>query len=307
LQGNEKITCEEVSEALTYFIKKYWQDTQRPTLLSICCEAVGGDPYMTVPIAIPLMLISGAIDIHDDIIDESRSKRSRPTVFGKFGKEIALLTSDALLFKGFLALNEALQTEAYKGKEEAIKDIILSGFFELGNAEALELKLRKRIDVNPHTYLQIVEKKAADVEVHSKIGGIMGNGSKEQIKTLSNYGRMLGTLIILIDDFFDMLDYKELAHRIRKEHLPLPLLYALQNSKFKSKIKSVIKNQKRITHRDAAKILEITEEAGSMETAKHLIVDLSYKTDGQLKTLEHKENLKIFKQIAMLPLTKYES
>ena len=67
----EKIESKEVREALTYFINEYWHDVTRPAILSLACEAVGGDPNITTPIAVPLILISGAIDIHDDIIDQS--------------------------------------------------------------------------------------------------------------------------------------------------------------------------------------------------------------------------------------------
>ncbi|MFQ5759241.1 MAG: polyprenyl synthetase family protein, partial [Candidatus Bathyarchaeia archaeon] len=102
----EEIECKEVREALNYFMTKYWQDRARPTLLSLCCEAVGGDPEATIPVAIPLSLISGGIDIHDDIIDQSKIKDGRPTVYGKFGEEIALLVGDALLFKGLTFLHD---------------------------------------------------------------------------------------------------------------------------------------------------------------------------------------------------------
>jgi len=57
----EKIECKEVREALKYFMTEYWHDVARPALLSLVCEAVGGDPYITTPIAIPMTLISGAI------------------------------------------------------------------------------------------------------------------------------------------------------------------------------------------------------------------------------------------------------
>ncbi|MFX0203169.1 MAG: hypothetical protein ACFFCW_44255, partial [Candidatus Hodarchaeota archaeon] len=39
---SERIECKEISDALTYFMTKYWLDTARPTLLSLACEAVGG-------------------------------------------------------------------------------------------------------------------------------------------------------------------------------------------------------------------------------------------------------------------------
>lgn len=83
----EKIESKEVKEALDYFVNECWHDVTRPALLSLVCEAVGGDPDITTPIAISMSLISGGIDIHDDIIDQSETKGERPTVFGKFGKD----------------------------------------------------------------------------------------------------------------------------------------------------------------------------------------------------------------------------
>ena len=131
--------------------------------MSICCEAVGGDPNATIPFAVPLSLISGALDIQDDIIDQSKTKHGQPTVYGKYGKEIAILTADALLFKGFTLLYEAC-TNLPKEKAERIMKTIKDMFYELGNAEALELNLRGRIDITPEEYLRIVRRKAADVE-----------------------------------------------------------------------------------------------------------------------------------------------
>ena len=107
--SDEKIESKEAREALDYFMNEYWHDVTRPALLSLVCEAVGGDPDITTPIAISMSLISGGIDIHDDIIDQSENKGDRPTVFGKFGKDIALLVGDALLFKGFTVLYTAVE------------------------------------------------------------------------------------------------------------------------------------------------------------------------------------------------------
>jgi len=206
-------------------------------------------------------LISGAIDIHDDIIDQSKVKGSRPTVLGKFGKDIALLAGDALLLKGFTLLHEAVEKGIPAEKVVVIIDIIKKTFFELGDAEALELQFRGRIDVTPEEYLQVVRKKAADVEAHTRISAVLGDGSKEEIEALSEYGRLLGMLILLRDDLIDMIDFEESVHRIRRECLPLPILYSLQNSKIKPEITSVL-SRGRITKRGAEKILAIVEKAG---------------------------------------------
>jgi len=227
----EEIESKEVKEALHYFITEYWHDLARPTLMSICCEAVGGDPNATIPFAVPLSLISGALDIQDDIIDQSKTKHGRPTVYGKYGKEIAILTADALLFKGFTLLSQAC-LEIPKEKASKIIKTIKDMFYELGDAEALELNLRGRIDITPEEYLHIVRKKAADVEAHTRIAAILGNATEKDENTLCKYGRQLGMIIIIRDDILDLLDKKEAKHRIKKEHPPLPVIYA--SAKMKS-------------------------------------------------------------------------
>jgi len=281
----EEIECKEVREALRYFMTEYWHDVARPALLSLACEAVGGDPEITTPIAIPMTLISGAIDIHDDIIDQSKIKGSRPTVFGKFGKDIALLVGDALLFKGFTLLHKAVEKGIPAEKVAVIIDIIKNAFFELGDAEALELQFRGRMDVTPEEYLRMVRKKAADVEAHTRISAILGGGSKEEIEALSEYGRLLGMIIILRDDWMDMADFEEIAHRIKRECLPLPSLYALQSPKIRSKLDSIL-FKKTITKKDARIILEATDEARGLRHVEQLMQEIARNSRSFVKDLK---------------------
>jgi geranylgeranyl diphosphate synthase type I len=258
--SDEKIESKQVREALDYFMNEYWHDFTSPALLSLVCEAVGGDPQITTPVAISLTLISGAIDIHDDIIDQSKNKGSRSTIYGKFGKEIALLIGDALMFKGFTVLYDAVKMGIPAGKIAAIANIINKTFFELGNAEALELQFRGRTDVTPEEYLWLVRKKGADLEAYTRISAILGDASEEEIDALGEYGRLLGMLIILRDDMIDMLDPEETIHRIKKEHLNIVILYALQNPKMNTVIRSIL--TKSVTPKNAEKLANLVDKAG---------------------------------------------
>ncbi len=256
----EKVELKEAREALEYFMNEYWHDYTSSGVLSLICEAVGGDHKITTPVAVPLTLISGAIDIHDDIIDQSEIKGDRQTVYGKFGKEIALLVGDALLFKGFTSLFDAIEKGVPAEKVAAIANITNKMFFELGNAEALELKFRGRIDVTPEEYLQVARKKGADLEAYARISAILGDASEEEIDALGEYGRLLGTIIILRDDMIDMLDPEETIHRIQKEHINIAILYALQNPEMKQKLKAIMKEP--ITPENAKKLAILVDEAG---------------------------------------------
>jgi len=286
----EKVECNEAREALTYFMTEYWHDVTRPALLSLVCEAVGGNPEITTPIAVPLILISGAVDIHDDIIDRSTEKRGKPTVYGKYGSDIALLTGDALLFKGFALLyaaNERLPPE----KMATISNIVKKAFYELGDAEALELGLRKRLDVTLEEFLTVARKKAVNVEAYTRIGAILGGGTEAEIDALSRYGTALGTLLVMQDEYIDMLDPEEFLHRLKYECLPLPVLYALQNPETRKKVEGILKNG--ITKQSAKKILKIFYKTREAENFKKTVLNLAEESRMHLRKIRYSTFLKL--------------
>src|SRR4030042_4858081 len=95
-----------ISEALNYYANKIFPRVLPifPALINLSCEAVGGKPEETRPLAVAMLLITASGDIHDDVIDRSTSKFQRKTIYGKYGKDIALLAGDALLVYGMSLL-----------------------------------------------------------------------------------------------------------------------------------------------------------------------------------------------------------
>jgi geranylgeranyl pyrophosphate synthase len=285
----EKVECKEMREALEYFMTQYWHDLTTPTLLSLACEAVGGDADDTKPIAIPLIIISGAMDIHDDIIDGSKTKDDRATVTGKFGRNIALITGDFLLGTGFVLLNKACKIISTT-KFWRIITCIKNALSEIAGAEALEISLQKKHIIKPEEYLYLVRKKAADIQGLMEVGSVIGDGSKEEFKTLGKYGRCLGMLSILRDDLIDLNDPKEIRHRISRECLPFPLLYMLANITENPIIASLrlrkVRNVKMI--QDAAK------NSDGFKYCKKVMNDIADECNLTLRNIKHqKDNLKL--------------
>ncbi|MEM2907671.1 MAG: polyprenyl synthetase family protein, partial [Candidatus Hadarchaeales archaeon] len=204
----ERLECSEAKEALTYFMSK-WRDLVRPSLVSLACEAVGGDPSLAEPIGKALSFLSGATDIHDDIIDQTKEKEWGRTVLGKFGVDLSLMAGDALIFKGFQELFEGLaRLDLPLERKLAIVRAVKELYFEMFDGEALELRFRGRTDVKPEEYLEVVRKKAADVEACTRVGAMLGGGSEEQVEALARYGRLLGMIVLLRNDLEDLLDFE---------------------------------------------------------------------------------------------------
>jgi geranylgeranyl pyrophosphate synthase len=269
----EKNIYERVYEALRYFMEESWYDVQHPALISLACEAVGGNPNDTTQIGAAMVLLAGAADIQDDIIDKSKTKGSKQTVFGKFGKDITLLAGDVLLFKGLTLLHEACK-RLPKSQSQVILNLTKQAFFEIGSAEAKEISFKGKYDVTPEEYHKVIEMKAAVAEANARIGSILGGGNPEEIETLGHYGRILGTLMTIRDDFIDLFEPDELRNRAKNECLPLPLLYALQNARTKSKIVQLLRKNE-ITNQEVQEILDLvldTEEVQELKRKMHLLV-----------------------------------
>jgi geranylgeranyl pyrophosphate synthase len=264
----------QVYEALRYFMEESWYDVQHPALLSLACEAVGGNPEITVNIGAAIVLLAGAADIHDDIVDRSKTKNSKLTVLGKFGKDIALLAGDALLFRGIILLYEACE-ELPKKQGHVILNSIKQAFFTIGNAEAKEISLKGKYNLAPREYRNIIEAKAAVADASMRIGAILGGGKSKEIAALGHYGRTLGVLMTIRDDFIDMFEPDELKNRAKNECLPLPILYAFQNVEKKNEIAQLLEKN-RVTKQETQTVIDVVmsmKEAQSLKEEMRLLIN----------------------------------
>ncbi|TET19530.1 hypothetical protein E3J74_06545 [Candidatus Bathyarchaeota archaeon] len=281
----EKMECTEINDAFEYYAEN-WNDVIHPGLLSIACEAAGGDVDKSIPIQVVMLLLTAAVDIHDDIIDESNTKHGKPTVFARFGKEIALLVGDAFLIKALVLLHK-LEVQFPTGKMDAIWNIIKSRFFEMGNAEALEASLKGNTDVSVEEYTRILKMKASTSEAHMRIGAIVGGGEQEIVDLLGNYGRTLGILIGIREDFIDVFEPEELQTRIRNECLPLPILYAFKNPQTKKIILDYLSKRK-LSDKDAERIVDIIFEEENVEILRNRVKSLARKAYNNLSNIPNK-------------------
>jgi geranylgeranyl pyrophosphate synthase len=282
----ENVQSKEAREALRYYAENFLEPTA-PAFVSLACEAVGGNPEKTTLIGAVTALYVGAVDIHDDIIDQSKRKNGRATVFGRFGKDIALLAGNALLLEGFALFNEATQTmESGNGKH--IADVMKKAFFEMGDAHALEVSLKGRLTVSPEEYLQMVKKKIAPWEAFTRIGAILGNGTKSEIEALAAYGQAWGMLSTIRNDFVDLFDLDELQNRMMNEILPLPILYAFESSRIKKKITAMLSKGK-ITRKNVETIRNLVLRSKQVENLGTFMRELIGEATSHLNILKESE------------------
>jgi len=260
LSGN--VQTERARSALDYYTSN-WQIFVHPGLFSMACEAVGGRPEETVLMQTVISMLAAGFDVHDDVIDNSEVKHDKPTVLGKFGKEMAILLGDAFLIRAFVLLGQ-LAEPIEKEKFKEILDSLQNCLFELGDAHVLELELRENSSMSSILALQVVKMKAASAAADMRVGAIVGGGTKGEIETLTEYGRYVGMLSTLRDEFIDLYEVDELRQRVKNEYPPIPVLYACKDLKAKKTILSIL-SEERPTKRDLEKLRVIAFKAAETE------------------------------------------
>ena len=287
-----------LQEAIEYAMNRYAPDYFRPAFVSLCCKAVGGNPNSSTATAgASIVLLARAVGFHDDVIDESKTKKGRLTLLGKYGRNLTLLVSDCLMFEAFTLLRKI-------EKQQHINSILatIEKFWSLeqSESETLELQHRNRTDITPEECVEKIKMRSSEIEAIARIGGILGNGKPKEIDRLGEYGRLLGFMLILRDELVDIFELDALKHRIRKESLPLPTVYALQNNKARLQLLRIISNT-RLNARNLIKIVRLCDKVSSIEAVANLINRSSTEASKLAhKSVKEKQSLRLLAELAIV-------
>ncbi|MGD0160397.1 MAG: polyprenyl synthetase family protein [Candidatus Bathyarchaeia archaeon] len=287
---SQKIEYQELSQALQHYFS-YWNDFTHPGIFSLACEAVGGDPANHLEAQVAIAMLGASFDIHDDIIDGSQTKHNYPTVFGKYGENVALLLGNAFMIYGFTLMGKATNKLASE-KIDRIFATLRVSLFDVGNAHASELGLRRRLDASPDEYIKIIENKAASIEADMNIAAILSGGTAEECKALARYGRIMGTLATLREEFIDIFEAEELNQRIKTEAYPIPVLYAFQDKDSSTDVKRLL-SKKELTNKEIEELLDIVMESKSVANLRNHMLNLIGQAQRTLSSIRNQETKKL--------------
>ncbi|MGD6808859.1 MAG: polyprenyl synthetase family protein [Candidatus Bathyarchaeia archaeon] len=273
----------QLKQLTQYFIEETWPNTHHPALMALCCEAVNGNPSKTHQISAAVVLLTGAADIHDDIIDKSKIKGNKKTAYGKFDKDLVLLAGDMLLFQGLVLLHRATEKLPTKTRQ-AVFDIIEQSFFKIGRSITDEICLRRNPLSVAVDFRDVLEAKGSIAQACAEIGAILGQGKLCEVEALSHFGKTLGLLMTVKNEFADMQDPNELKCRHKNEFLPLPLLYAFKDAAVREKITALL--QAKLTKQTAQTITKIALATMQVQNLKQEMLALCQNEEKSLETIK---------------------
>ncbi len=221
----------------------------RPILVLAGTEAAGGDLTVVLPIACAVELIHTYSLIHDDLpaMDNSDTRRGRPTCHVMFGEAIAVLTGDAL---HALAFRLIAQTGASVSAERVVavsREIAAAiGTEGMVGGQVLDLlgegrPIRGRQQVTSLPPMQAateihLRKTAALIRASIRAGTLLAGGDAALLAALTQYGEQVGLAFQIVDDLLDVTgEDAKLGKRARSDavhaKVTYPAAYGVERSR----------------------------------------------------------------------------
>jgi octaprenyl-diphosphate synthase len=197
----------------------------RPALLLLSAKLFPHDERSAISLGAVVEIIHTATLVHDDIIDEARTRRGRPAANTQWGNAKCVLAGDWLYMQAFKI---AVQERNFR-----ILDVLIELTQQMVEGELLQMeKLGRCIALDEHFDL-IFRKTACLFSVSMRLGAILGKATAEQEEQLAEYGRNLGLAFQIVDDVLDLTASEEVlgkpvASDLREGKVTMAVIHALE-------------------------------------------------------------------------------
>jgi octaprenyl-diphosphate synthase len=200
----------------------------RPALLLLASKLVGEAGASAIRLGAVVEIIHAATLVHDDVIDDARTRRGRPSTNVQWGNHTSVLAGDWLYMQAFqVALRE---------RNFHVLDLLIGLTQMMVEGELLQLERIGSINVTEADCMELVDRKTACLfSVTAKLGALVSGADTQTEERLGDFAWNLGMAFQLVDDLLDFTARektlgKPVGNDLREGKVTLPLVYALERA-----------------------------------------------------------------------------
>ncbi|MBA3520513.1 MAG: polyprenyl synthetase family protein [Rhizobiales bacterium] len=244
----------------------------RPMVTIASAQACGYAGEGDVKLAASVEFMHTATLFHDDVVDESDTRRGKRTARLVWGNQESLLVGDFLLGQAFKMMVEV-------GSLEAL-EVLAAAAGTIAEGEVMQLTTAKNTETTEDEYLDVIRAKTAVLfSAAAEVGAIVAGAERGVRSAFRSFGLNLGIAFQLIDD---ALDYggqtptlgKNVGDDFREGKVTLPVVLAYRRGARDDRAfwtRTVVEGS--IADADLAKAIELLERTKALrdtvERARH--------------------------------------
>jgi len=224
----ETVASVEVVTQIGQYLQESGGKRLRPSLLLLASRLIGDGGESAIHLGAVVEIIHAATLVHDDVIDDARTRRGRPSANAQWGNHTSVLAGDWLYMEAFqVALRE---------RNFHVLDLLIGLTQMMVEGELLQLERIGRIEVTEADCMELVDRKTACLfSVCAKLGALVAGADSQTEERLGDYAWNLGMAFQLVDDLLDFTSRekvlgKPVGNDLREGKVTLPLVYALERA-----------------------------------------------------------------------------
>ncbi len=200
----------------------------RPLICFLSARVYGTPTPATIQSALVMELLHSATLIHDDVVDNSDTRRGFASLKAVWGNKISVLFGDFLLARSLEATIEMRKQEALSVLSEIAS--------RMGKGQLHEAAISKDLNCSEEEYTKMIsDKTAALISGAIRLGVLTTGPDTLSLEQWKLFGESLGIAFQIRDDILDYtgrsgLLGKPVGGDIKDSKITLPLIYAFQNA-----------------------------------------------------------------------------
>jgi geranylgeranyl diphosphate synthase type I len=237
----------------------------RPVLCLLACQSAGGQAEQALPAAAAIELLHNFSLIHDDIEDNSPTRRGRATVWKLWGVPQATNAGDGMFAIAHQALERLEQAGVDSARILRTQAMFNRTCLQLTHGQHLDIEFETRPKVTVDEYMEMIANKtAALIGATAAIGALLGGSSR--VGHYQAFGRELGLAFQIQDDILgiwgdEAVTGKSAASDLLTRKKTLPVLYGLERSERLNIVYAA-------PEMNVAAAVQLLDEAGAREYAQ---------------------------------------
>ena len=245
-----------VDEELIGIVGKYLVEAGgkriRPLLTILSSKMFGDKNTCSIKLATAVEFIHTATLLHDDVVDESKMRRFKPTANMIWGNKASILVGDFLFSQSFKLMVASKSIQALSALSNASAVIAQGEVAQLSN-------LNQRRMLSFAEYEQVVTAKTAELfGAACEVGAIIENQPEKICSLMKEFGINLGKIFQMADDLLDYFGNdaetgKNIGDDFAEGKVTLPLIFLYRELEQTNKNKLI-----RMIEADSRSSLEFT-------------------------------------------------
>ncbi|WP_397541688.1 polyprenyl synthetase family protein [Roseovarius salis] len=269
----------------------------RPMLTLATAELCGYDGGYDVHLAATVEFIHTATLLHDDVVDESRQRRGRPTANLLWDNKSSVLVGDYLFARAFQLM---VETGSLR-----VLDILSNAAATIAEGEVLQLSAARDLRTDESVYLQVVRgKTAALFSAATEVGGVLAGVDEARVQALHDYGDALGIAFQIADDLLDYQGAAEATGKntgddFRERKLTLPVIKAVADADVDERafwVRTIEKGDQR--EGDLERALELLDRHDALKRTREDAIAWSARAKDAMATLPEHDLRRVLIELA---------